>query len=416
VVREVEVGRSAPAAPAARFEELEAYRGVAALLIVVFHAYQFSKQGTGAARYVYEGKPLHALFHNLEAAVAWFFVLSGFLVFLPFARAAIDQKRPQSARGFLVRRAIRILPTYYVAILIVWTSRYTGFPGQWTDLAEHLTFTQIFDRRYTFWTIGPAWSLAVEVWFYVAVALIGPLLYRVCGRLRTAGACAWLLAAVVGLIGAASAGFKIWAYWVAKIPESNSPVYFGPLAKADGLAIGMLLVIAAAVLGGRRLAPAAAIAGALAGVAVMAASFLLRDRSEVVRVFFHTFNAVGFGLLLAATVIGPAGSVWARLLARPLFRWLGIFSYSIYLWHEPIMLWMGERGWLIQARPDAFPLNAAILCVLAVVAGAIGYWALEQPTMQLRHLFDRNGRLIDRYARPERPLASGAAGIGRRPE
>jgi peptidoglycan/LPS O-acetylase OafA/YrhL len=161
------------------------------------------------------------------------------------------------------------------------------------------------------------------------------------------------------------------------------------------------------------MAPAAAIASALAGVAVMAGSFVLREDSDVVQVFFHTFNAVGFGLLLAASVVGPAGSVWTRLLARPLFRWLGIFSYSVYLWHEPIMLWLSKHGWLIRTRPDAFPLNAAILCVFAIAAGAIGYWALEQPTMQLRHLFDREGRLVDRYARPERRLAADATKIGR---
>ena len=103
-----------------RFTELEAYRGIAALLVVVFHAYQYSREGTGTPREVYTGTPLHLLFYNLEAPVSWFFVLSGFLLFLPFARAAIEQRGFLSSRGFLVRRAIRIRPPYYVAILVVW--------------------------------------------------------------------------------------------------------------------------------------------------------------------------------------------------------------------------------------------------------------------------------------------------------
>src|SRR5439155_24073279 len=88
---------------------LEAYRGIAALLIVVYHAYQHSRL---ASAYVYDGTPLHVLLRNLEAGVAWFFVLSGFLIVLPFARAAANRQSAVSVRGFLVRRAIRIVPLY----------------------------------------------------------------------------------------------------------------------------------------------------------------------------------------------------------------------------------------------------------------------------------------------------------------
>ncbi len=140
-----------PAKPrnAQHFEELEAYRGVAALMIVVFHAYQYSRQATHQPKYVYEGTSLHHLIANLEAGVAWFFALSGFLLFLPIARYCIRQTPRPSTRSFLVRRAIRILPLYYFAILVVWCWRFTGGPGQWRDLFNHLTFTHIFSDRPT---------------------------------------------------------------------------------------------------------------------------------------------------------------------------------------------------------------------------------------------------------------------------
>src|SRR3954451_8865829 len=105
-----------PASPR-RFEEFEAYRGIAALLIVIFHAYQFSRQATRQTTYVYEDHAvLHHLFSNLDAGVAWFFALSGFLLFLPIARAALGSGLAQPARAFLIKRAIRILPLYYLAI------------------------------------------------------------------------------------------------------------------------------------------------------------------------------------------------------------------------------------------------------------------------------------------------------------
>ena len=52
-----------------RFEELEAFRGIAAALIVVFHAYQYSRDGDG---YVYEGRLAGEVVHQFEAGVAWF--------------------------------------------------------------------------------------------------------------------------------------------------------------------------------------------------------------------------------------------------------------------------------------------------------------------------------------------------------
>jgi peptidoglycan/LPS O-acetylase OafA/YrhL len=390
-----------------RYEELEAYRGIAALLIVVFHAYQFSRQGAGLTRYVYEGTPLHVVFHNLEAAVAWFFVLSGFLVFLPFARAAIEQTRSESARGFLIRRAIRILPTYYIAILVVWSWRYAGIPGQWTDLIEHLTFTHIFDRRYIFWTIGPAWSLAVEVLFYVFVAILGPVLFRLCRRWPDAKARLLVTTGVVMSLALVSIAFKAWARWIAAIPETNTPVYFGPLAKLDTLAIGMLLSIAAVAIRQPVVRGTSAAMAGIGGVAVMAVSFVLRDHSEAIGLFFHTLNGLGFVLILAATVLGPRDSAWSRLLARPVLTWIGTVSYSVYLWHEPIMIELAKHGWLLSTRPEAFPMNAVLLCLLSLLAGTLSYVAIERSTMNLRYLFTREGRLVERYPaepRRQRPI------------
>ena len=393
----------APAAEAGptRFEELEAYRGVAAVAIVVFHAYQHSRDA--ASQYVYQGiPPLHQALVNLDGGVAWFFVLSAFLIFLPFARAAVDQRPAESARGFLIRRAMRILPLYYLAILVVWAARYSGGPEQWTDLAEHLTFTHIFDSRYIFWTIGPAWSLGVEVLFYLFIAAFGPLVYALCGRLATRAARAWFLTAIVVALGAASLAYKGWAWYIARLPDQDWAVYFGPLAKLDNFALGMGLAVLLVVSDRPRLTGAALWLLRLAGLAVLVATFAWRQTATPVFVLFHTLNAVAFALVLAASVLGPRGTGWEQALTRRPLQWLGLISYSLYLWHEPVMIELAKRDILPLFNPLTFPVAALALVGVSLVVAHVSYWAVEYPTAFLRHLFNRQGRLVERYPSRER--------------
>lgn len=165
-----------------RFAGLEGYRGLAAFSIVVYHVFQYADAGD-PQRFADHRSPGYLLLHGLDGFVALFFVLSAFLLTLPYARSALTGEASPSARAFVVRRAARIVPLYLAAILIVWTPRNPVLPGDLVDLGEHLTFTQVFDAKRIFFTIGPAWSLAVEVQFYLLLALAGAGVVRVCRRI-----------------------------------------------------------------------------------------------------------------------------------------------------------------------------------------------------------------------------------------
>lgn len=170
-----------PPATMRRYTEFEAYRGLAALLIVIFHAYQYTREGTKTSAYLYEGTGAHTWLINLDTPVGWFFALSGFLLFLPLALAVINGHSIVPARVYLYRRAVRVLPLYLLVIVLVWTWRYSGQPGAWIDLLEHLTLTHVWDSRYVFYTVGPAWSLGAEIHYYVMLASTGPLLSLAAG-------------------------------------------------------------------------------------------------------------------------------------------------------------------------------------------------------------------------------------------
>lgn len=376
-----------------RFDELEVYRGIAALSVVVFHAYQYSREGLQLDRFVYEGTPWHALFHNLDVAVSWFFVLSGFLIFLPFSRVAVNQGSPRSAKSFLIRRALRILPLYYVAILVVWGLRYTGSREEWVSLLQHLTFTHVFSQENLFRIIGPAWSLADEVIFYLMVAGLGPLAYLACGRLNTRGKRAALICASVAALALLSVGYKWWAYYVARIPEENYPVYFGPLAHLDSFALGMLLAIVLSA-GWLRLGKPVSVLLFLGGAAFLALSFTLRDAYTAVDLYFYTLSAVAFAMVLATTVVplaeeGGRGALLSWLLGSSVIGYVGLISYSVYMWHEPILLELGSRGFLLDEDPQFFPWNALVLAAASIAVATVSYGAIERPAMRLYHLLDR---------------------------
>lgn len=378
-----------------RFIGLEGYRGIAALFIVIYHAYQNSHLVT---IYAYQYFLINILLRNLQTCVDWFFVLSGFLITFPFIRAAMEQRRPLSVRGFLIRRIIRILPVYYIAIILVWTLRFTGEPVQWLDLLEHLTFIHIFDKIHIFWTIGPAWSLADEVFFYLIFAGVGPLFYTLCSRFyaRTARA-ALLFGGVTALMGI-SVIFKWWAFFVIRIPQDNYKIYFGPLSMFDTFAIGMLLAIFVAAVENRPILTAlSSFLMRLAGIGILITTFILHFRYSFVGVYFNTLSGIAFVLVLASTVLGVRHSLWERVLTSFPIRYLGMISYSLYIWHEPIMIALTNRHLLTFANPATFIYNMLAFLAISILVAIISYWAIEYPAMHIRHLFSHEGRLLNRY-------------------
>ena len=163
-----------------RIFPLNALRAVAALSVVVFHAYQFSRSGPEVS-WPWEGLP-HQLMIGTELFVEMFFLLSGLVLWLPVARALVADEETSSGRAMLLRRTARLLPLYWTVVLVVWALTNPSLPGHWQDLLLHLTFTHVYSDQYIFWTDGPAWTLAVEFHFYLVVALSFPLIRRVRDR------------------------------------------------------------------------------------------------------------------------------------------------------------------------------------------------------------------------------------------
>jgi peptidoglycan/LPS O-acetylase OafA/YrhL len=372
-----------------RATELEGYRGVAALSIIVFHVCQYAVQGNGSSG-------LLGQLGRFEI-VDILFVLSAYLLTLSYARAAIEQTSALPARTFLFRRAVRILPLYWVGVTVVWSLRNPTLPGDWRDLAEHLSFTQVFDSKRIFYTLGPTWSMSLEIMFYGLLVLLGPLAVRACARIGSRRRRVSLLLAGCAMLFAIPVVWNAMAFLVFRIPYDHWPVYFGPQARFGGFAAGMALAV---VVAARRSVPlfAGAWPSALrvGAIALIAFATWIDRPDSWGQVGYHDLAAIGWLVLLASTVLGRPGQRWARALSwRPLTL-VGLISYSTYMWHEPIMQSLQKHG--ITSRAAAgLPWSIAAVVGLSLVAGVLSYRCIEYPTSKLRALRNRDGSRRDYY-------------------
>jgi peptidoglycan/LPS O-acetylase OafA/YrhL len=376
-----------------RWRELDGHRGIAVVGVVVFTVYQFCN----VEHFLYRGTLGYTVLNSLDAMFPWLFVLSAFLLFEPIARSAIQAPHTIAVRGFLTRRAVRLLPLYYAAVLIVWFSRQQALPGEWRDLLEHLTFTQVFDEKRIFYTIGPAWAISVEVLFCLLLATIMVGLKHLGGRVSARRHRITILVATITLLGAVSLAWKAWSFAVAHHPTTAAfTTWFGPLSSLDNFAVGMAVAVLVAVRSELpAINPSSRLLLRLAGLAILCAAFATRQANTWTGVYFPTTCAVGFGCVIAAAALGPPDR-WSRTLSRRPLLWLGTISYSIYIWNEPIMLALNHSHDLVRQSYGAFLTDVIVIVILSIVAGWVSYLLIQRPTRQLE--------AIMRPGRPRRPV------------
>lgn len=388
-----------------RMTDLEGYRGLAAVGIVVFHAYQFAR-GNASASYAYPHTVWQHILRNLDGLVSMFLILSGFLLYLPLAANVLAGRRGV-VRVFLLRRAARILPLYWVATAVVWSARNPAWPGDWRDLVEHLSFTQVFDSKRIFYTIGPAWSLSVEVWFYLFLALTYVGFNRVAGRVTNRRARIGLLLVPPVFLVAISLGWQCWALATDQ-PATRWAVWFNPVARADMVGVGMLVAVLFTLRTSRTpMTRVVLIPLRLAALGLLVVGCAIRTDAADRSVAFNLLSTVAFGLLIASSVFDDARHAWRRVLAGPRLAWLGLVSYSLYLWHEPVLLWLDDNIGLNHAQ-RFFPLTALILVAASLPVAWLSFRIIERPLGRLRLLLDDSGRQRNYYpTTPAAPMLTG---------
>ncbi|MGV0849522.1 acyltransferase family protein [Mycolicibacterium phlei] len=317
-----------------RVASLTGIRAVAALLVLATHAaYTVGKYPQGYVGLVYS---------RMEIGVPIFFVLSGFLLFSPWVKAAAAGTAPPSVKRYAWHRVRRIMPAYVVTVVIaylVYHFRTAGpNPGHsWEGLFRNLTLTQIYTDNYLYSFLHQGltqmWSLAVEVAFYVVLPLMAWLLLVVLCRRR------WRPGLLVtGLIGLAliSPAWLILVHTTDFLPDGAKLWLPGYLAWFIG---GMLLAA---------LVPLGVRAYALACVPLAVITYFIAstpiagDPTTSPSQLYEALFKVALYMVIATLVVAPLAlgdpngkdrGLYSRFLASRPMVFLGEISYEIFLIH-----------------------------------------------------------------------------------
>jgi len=370
---------------ASRLLALDGLRGVAAVAIVIHHAWMFSAHGMTLADRALD---------EMRLGVTLFFVLSGYLVFGPFVAAALDGRDQPDRRRYALKRAARILPAYWLVLLGAFAlTAATNHPMRVE--AQQLPLFLVFAQNQVEAVRGhldpPLWSLVVEASFYVLLPIVAIAVARL-GRDRRAQL---LLVLALGGAGLACCALGTALHWPRTVTDSlltTLPLFACGMAVAvvtHGRTFGARTGLALA-LGGVPFVLAGAIVESAAGLEAGALRFLVSDFPA----------AVGFALIVAALAATP-------LRARPLVAapvlFAGTVSYGLYLWHFPVIYGLHEAG-LWPTAP--IPAMALVLAV-SFVPATISWFVLERPVLDWAH---RRGRARRQPARP--PVAAPATTSG----
>jgi peptidoglycan/LPS O-acetylase OafA/YrhL len=357
---------------------LDGLRGVAILLVMMHHFIVESRN------------PISQLAHHGWMGVDLFFVLSGFLItgILVDAREA-----PRYFRNFFARRALRILPLYFVAVTI-----YLGVDALWPGAGSSsggvapwlLTHTMNFKFAMDGWrpfsgtvlSVATFWSLAIEEQFY----LVWPFLVRWLSHRRVVVVCVALVisALVARLVLVNNGAGADYAY-------ALTP------CRVDALCVGGLIAVGLRTERGQRLIlelyrPVGAVAASAVIAAAVAAMHSAAAASAFV-VFGYTLLALAFGALLVQTLVAAPESRLARILSSQALGVVGRYSYGLYVWHLFLLplynrvFPFNEFAERVGSWSVALLLYAIPPALVAAALAWVSYHVLEERFLRLKKLF-----------------------------
>jgi peptidoglycan/LPS O-acetylase OafA/YrhL len=343
--------------------ELDGIRGVAALMVMVFHFLQFDIISGG--RVLVLAKKLAPLG---QTGVSLFFVLSGFLI----SRILFAAKnRDNYFQGFYLRRALRIWPLYYLFLVLYYfvlspldDGKFYSFQNQW----PFWIYLQNIVPLFGFQPAGPGhfWSLAIEEQFY----LVWPLIVFSCSSRQ-------LYRVIFGSL------ILALAMRVILLRLGQDPFYF-TLTRMDDLAMGAFLALEERrIVADQRQDRIYLVVLAL-GAVILAPTWLISTGSALPLVQLIKTPAVSLVYVasMALLIGGRSLRVLARLLTQRPLRFVGMIGYGTYVYHPFLFSFYKAHCRIGIAWIDVIGSFFLVLLI-----ATISYYSFESPILRFKRHF-----------------------------
>jgi peptidoglycan/LPS O-acetylase OafA/YrhL len=347
--------------------EIDGLRFVSILLVVLFHVRSvLGSLGSGHVPGFHGRGFLDGVLGQGQFGVEMFFMISGFILALPFAAHRLQGGPAPNVPRYYLRRLTRLEPPYLLALTACLILLPLIVPGaSRAALLPHYLAGSLYGHGIIFGNLNPVnpptWSLEVEVQFYLVVPLLAMLFSAADPRVRR-----------VRILNVAIGGFAVgtFATRLFGFPDLTLLSFFQYFLVGFLLADVYLMTWSSA--------PTQRRSWDVVSVLGWPALFAMAAWGQPA-VIALCFPAVA-GLVFWATFRGP---VTRAVLTNRWFTTIGGMCYSIYLLHYPLMFWLGRL-----MRPllgGSFALNVVIMCVtvvpLVLLTSTILFAFVERPCM-----------------------------------
>jgi peptidoglycan/LPS O-acetylase OafA/YrhL len=369
---------------------------------------------------------LNSFLYFGKYGVTLFFVLSGFLLFMPFAKALLFEQTWPSIRQFYLRRVFRILPAYYLSLILIvllFQRQYLQ-PQHWKELGLFFVFFMDSSRATFKQLNAPFWTLAIEWQYYMLLPLLVLGMRLIVWRGKQNARLPTTVACILALVAWGLFSRYVGIYFVDQHPSEtflvprsilNGILFFtyGVSGKYfEDFGVGMLLSLCFVYAQHpsswpkvrttlQKLSPWLWGAGLFCLLAMIlwnynesfANTWPLFNNPILFKYYYYVSElcfSLSFGLCVLALLFGSAQLKrpfeWAPL------RWIGMISYSLYMWHLPFLLMCMQwgqsllRGWTIE---QAYSVYWLWVLVVVIPFCFLFFMWVEKPGMKFGERFTR---------------------------
>jgi peptidoglycan/LPS O-acetylase OafA/YrhL len=363
---------------------LDGLRAIAALAVFFVHFQQFSGIG-GSFLFI----DFERWMVNGNTGVALFFVLSGFLLSMPFWHSFKSNEFP-NIRRYFINRAARIIPLYYLFLFgLLAIKGLQGSDVNFNNVISHLFFLHNLKDYQVMSLNPPFWTLAVEFQFYLLLPLLFLLLFKL--GLRKAQLLCFLFIPITYLSYRYFMGQMaihndwpiniplIWPFGVSVESAAGQSLTYSLFAHLPHFLIGMF---AASFYKHSTSKWAEAVFWISISLLFVV---LATELDEWLQLDFGRYNFPFVPTLLGVIVFTAPQAKWARrFLEFSVLKWIGVISYGVYLFHYPIQKATLKAFEAINMDvSECVMLYLSITLLVTLLVSHIAYILVERPVMKI---------------------------------